>query len=144
MHYQLELLKAGDLSRFRDILLGNQLPVHDLHNELQLFVWRQDGTIIGTGGLEVKAPHALLRSVSLVENARGHGNGRRLLAALEEEARRRGVQELYLLTTTAEKFFGHLGYGVISREQAPIVIRQTTEFASVCPASAVCMKKRIT
>ena len=143
MHYQLELLKAGDHALFRDILRGNQLPVHDLHDGLQLFVWRQDGTVIGTGGLEIKASHALLRSLSLVEKAQGQGNGRRLLAAMEEEARRRGVQELYLLTTTAERFFSHLGYGVIAREQVPTVIRQTTEFASVCPASAICMKKTI-
>ncbi len=46
-------------------------------------------------------------------DAQGQGHGRRLLAALENEARRRWFSSLYVdSTATAMPFFVHLGYQV--------------------------------
>ena len=58
-------------------------------------------------------------------------------------AQSRGVQELCLLTTTAEHFFERLGYQRAEREAAPASIRGTSEFTTLCPASAVFMRKRL-
>jgi amino-acid N-acetyltransferase len=46
-----------------------------------------------------------------------------------------------LLTETAEKFFRAIGYEVIDRRHVPEEIKQSAEFRSLCPASAVCMSK---
>ena len=46
-----------------------------------------------------------------------------------------------LLTETAEKFFRAIGYEVIDRRHVPEEIKQSAEFRSLCPASAVCMTK---
>ena len=55
-------------------------------------------------------------------------------------AKLKGVLEIYLLTTTAEGFFRRNGFERIERKIVPEVIKQTTEFTSLCPSSAVCMK----
>jgi amino-acid N-acetyltransferase len=54
-----------------------------------------------------------------------------------------GVETLLLLTTTAERFFARRGYAVGPRDAAPLEIRQTPEFAGLCPSSSVCMRKRL-
>jgi len=53
------------------------------------------------------------------------------------------VDWLYLLTTTAETFFVRCGYEVIDRAAVPEEIRATAEFRDLCPASSLCMKKRL-
>jgi amino-acid N-acetyltransferase len=54
-----------------------------------------------------------------------------------------GVKELYLLTTTAEKFFPKLGFDSIDRDNVPTPIQATEEFSSICPSTAVCMVKKL-
>ncbi len=56
---------------------------------------------------------------------------------------RSGVRSLFLLTTTAEEFFGQRGYARVARESAPETIRSTREFADICPASSVLMVKHL-
>ncbi|WP_228434553.1 hypothetical protein [Natrarchaeobaculum aegyptiacum] len=51
------------------------------------------------------------------------------------------VDALYLLTTTAVDFFAARGYDEIDRADAPDAIRNTTEFADLCPSSATCMRR---
>jgi N-acetylglutamate synthase-like GNAT family acetyltransferase len=62
---------------------------------------------------------------------------------VERHARERGVRALYLLTTTAEKFFAGRGYRRVDREAIPDPIRSTREFADLCPATAAIMVKAI-
>jgi amino-acid N-acetyltransferase len=53
----------------------------------------------------------------------------------------KGIEEFYLLTTTADKFFARNGFEVIDRNKVPSSIAGTNEFDSICPATAVCMRK---
>jgi len=53
------------------------------------------------------------------------------------------VRELYLLTTTAERFFATRGYAGIERERVPDTVRASAEFSALCPASAVVMRKAL-
>ncbi|MGR8918854.1 MAG: hypothetical protein ACU85V_04495, partial [Gammaproteobacteria bacterium] len=48
-----------------------------------------------------------------------------------------------LLTETAAAFFEHLGYSRAPRAAAPATIAATAEFASLCPDTAVCMRRVI-
>ena len=84
---------------------------------------------------------ALLRSLAVGENARGKGVGSTLVAHAEHYAASKRVRSLYLLTMTAEAFFKRLGYERIDRSRAPPFIKQTSEFASLCPASSALMVK---
>ncbi|MDP2746575.1 arsenic resistance N-acetyltransferase ArsN2 [Pseudomonas sp.] len=94
-------------------------------------------------GLQPYGEVALLRSLVVSPEARGKGYGSALVAEIEAYAQQLGVRELYLLTNTAEAFFGRRGYSSVERADVPEVIRQTAEFSSLCPATAVCMHKRI-
>ena len=123
------------------LLRAQQLPTEDLHGNMEFFTLHAGNALCGTGALEVRGPYALLRSVSIDDPCKGRGMGRRLVGTIEEKARASGVTRLYLLTTTAETFFERLGYKRTDRKEAPESIRQTSEFDSVCPASAVCMVK---
>lgn len=96
----------------------------------------------GVVGLELYGPVALLRSLAVAEKARGKGCGRELVAEAERYAWSQGVKEIYLLTTTAERFFSALGYRHAERESAPEEIRATKEFSTLCPSDSVFMGKR--
>jgi len=69
--------------------------------------------------------------------------GSGLVAHAERHAREQGVQSLYLLTTTAEKFFLRRGYTRIPREDAPAAIKSTKEFSGICPVSSSFMVKKL-
>jgi amino-acid N-acetyltransferase len=92
-------------------------------------------------GLEGRSGVGLLRSLAVEQSRRGTGLGTELVGTLERMAAAEGVTDLYLLTTTAESFFARRGYQRVPRESAPAVIRETTEFSSICPASSAFMRK---
>ena len=124
-------------------LKQQQLPVSDINENTLLYVLMDAEKMIGTAGLEIFDDCALLRSVSLVQDARGKGYGKVLNEQIEQCAKESGINCMYLITTTAEKFFDRQGYCVIDRTTAPDAIKQTEQFTGLCPSSAVLMKKRI-
>lgn len=97
----------------------------------------------GIVGVELHGDAALLRSLAVDPRLRSRGLGKALVDAAERCAQARGAGQIYLLTTTAERFFGKLGYARADRNTAPRAIRQTREFESLCPDSAALMMKRI-
>jgi amino-acid N-acetyltransferase len=54
-----------------------------------------------------------------------------------------GIRRLYLLTATTQDFFAKHGYAVVPRGSVPEAIQTSTEFMSLCPASAICLHKRL-
>lgn len=133
--------ETGDLDRIEALLEANGLPHRDVRAKPEcFFVARSGGEVVGAGGVEIRGSDGLLRSVVVGESARGQGYGTALCNALETYARENGVETLYLLTTTAADFFRRRGYEEVARESAPASIRETTEFADLCPATATCMK----
>jgi len=106
-------------------------------------VARKDGGIIGVVGLEICRGDALLRSLAVTEVNRRMGIGLKLVQSVEQYARSRRVKTLYLLTLTAETLFRKAGYSAIDRSTAPTALQATREFKSVCPDTAVCMRKEI-
>jgi amino-acid N-acetyltransferase len=97
----------------------------------------------GIVGLELYPPLALLRSLAVPSAARGRGVGSALLADAERYARERQVTEIYLLTTTAERFFARAGYERVPRDGTPREIQETQEFATLCPTTSTVMRKRL-
>ena len=103
----------------------------------------QKNKIVGTGGLELFNQCALIRSITVETGSRGKGLGKLISRELEKICRERGIDWVYLLTTTAKDFFINQGYRVISREEVPLPIKTTSEFSSVCPSSAIVMAKSL-
>jgi len=94
---------------------------------------------VGVAGLEVCCNNALLRSVAVLPDWRSHGLGRALVTRVISDAEARGIRALYLLTTTAERYFPSFGFQQIAREEVPADVRETAEFQSACPAPAAVM-----
>jgi amino-acid N-acetyltransferase len=123
------------------LLQDNHLPLDGFADHLpDMVIAEADGNIVGCAGLEFYADGALLRSVAVAASHRGRGLGLDLTRAALELARRQQSPAVYLLTTTAEHFFPKLGFERISREDVPTSVRQSIEFVSACPASAVAMR----
>ena len=126
-----------------NLLLQHGLPVSDIDDDKLLYLLVDGEKTIGTAGLEIFEDCALLRSVSVIKEEQGKGYGKIINDEIEKYVKESGINCLYLLTTTAKVFFDKQGYCVISREESPEAVKQTAEFISLCPASAVVMKKRI-
>jgi amino-acid N-acetyltransferase len=134
----------SDLPLIRELLEGASWPVSDISDEPAVRFWvARNGALIGAIGLERFGSAGLLRSLVVAPHARRHGLGDRLLSELERTAVADGLRQLVLLTQTAEKFFAHRGYAAIDRALVPTELRESSEFMSLCPASATCMSKAL-
>lgn len=133
------------LSAVAVLLSAAQLPTSDLSDaHLDDFFFVGDANaILGVVGVERYGENALLRSLVVAADHRGCGIGGALLEHAEAYARSRGVRSLYLLTTTAEEFFAKHGYVYADRERAPVTIKSTREFSSLCPSSSALMVKTL-
>lgn len=125
------------------LLQQHKLPVSDIDGDKILYLLRDSEGVAGTVGLEMFEDCALLRSVSVIKEKQGKGYGQFMNNAIEQYVKDAGVNCLYLLTTTAKDFFDKQGYCVIKRDDAPEGVKQSQEFTSLCPSSAVVMKKKI-
>ncbi|MFM0499073.1 arsenic resistance N-acetyltransferase ArsN2 [Paraburkholderia caffeinilytica] len=136
--------RSEDLDAIKALLAENELPVADINLALLvdfLVAEDVDGKIVGSVGLERFGRSALLRSLVSAGTVRKNGLGKRLLAHVELMARASDVFDLWLLTTTAAGFFRRAGYADAERGAASAEVQASTQFAELCPASAVCMTK---
>ena len=97
----------------------------------------------GLVGCEIHGNDGLLRSLAVTPESQDGGVGSALVEHIEAYARKHGVRAMYLLTTTAEKFFARRGYRPIARDQVPDSIRSTPEYSDICPASSAIMVKHL-
>jgi amino-acid N-acetyltransferase len=132
--------RADDLSAVETLLTASQLPLDGVRDALPTFIVAEVGAdIVGVAGLEVCCDNALLRSVAVRDTWRSHGLGRALVTRTIAEAEARGINALYLLTTSADRYFPSFGFHTIARDAVPEDIRATAEFREACPASATVM-----
>jgi N-acetylglutamate synthase-like GNAT family acetyltransferase len=137
---------AADADRpvIRSLLAEARLPVADIDQASDLTFWivrSATGKTLAAIGLERRGTVALLRSLIVVPEQRQLGLRRALVSAVERYAAGAEIEQLVLLTETAEPFFRRLGYSVIDRDEAPATVTSTAEFRTLCPATAVCMTK---
>ncbi|WP_194115715.1 arsenic resistance N-acetyltransferase ArsN2 [Chitinilyticum piscinae] len=143
---QVEVVREHEKrAQIRGLLQAEGLVVADL-DEAALTLWalQEQGQVIAAAGLEALADVQLLRSLVVGDHWRGRGFAVMLLAVLEEQARQRGARELWLLTSSAEGYFRRHGYRPVLRDRVPAALAASRQFASLCPASAVCMCKTLT
>jgi amino-acid N-acetyltransferase len=102
-----------------------------------------DGRIVGAAGVEVYGDSGLLRSVAVDAAWQGHGLGRRLTEERLRWAAGRGLDAVYLLTTSAAGYFPRLGFVPVAREEVPAAVRGSLQFAGVCPSTAAVLALRL-
>lgn len=134
--------KSSDLSAVESLLTASDLPTDGVRDNFSGFVVADDnGAIAGAIGLEKYGSVALLRSAVVAPDHRGTGVGRKLVEQLLERAEEAGVDELYLLTTTADKYFPRFGFTRTTRATVPEAVKASAEFRGACPDTAIVMTR---
>jgi amino-acid N-acetyltransferase len=136
---------SRDLQAVENLLSANDMPLEGVRENFTSFVVAEDNNeIAGAIGLEKFGSVALLRSAVVSTHHRGSGVGRKLVECLLERAEREGIEELFLLTTRAEKYFPRFGFAPTIRSAVPAALKASAEFQGACPDSAVVMTRRVT
>lgn len=132
-----------DEKQIKQLLAASALHHEDITTaQLKHFLLGWDGPrLVAVVGLELRNHSALLRSLAVAPDYRNRKIATRLVVKIENYAKSLKMDRLYLLTLTAEDFFKKCGYRRTARDSAPVEIQGTTEFQTLCPASAVCMVK---
>jgi len=135
----------SDQRRVEQLLSSLHLPTAGVADWIDRF-WVADhaGSPVGVAGVEQYGNAALLRSVAVDPSWRDTGIGRTLVETALATARAEGADSVYLLTTTAERYFPRFGFERITRDEVPDSLRESVEFREACPASAVVMRKAMT
>lgn len=140
----IETASVRDLPQIRELLDRHHLPLAGLGEHIAtMLVAREGSQVVGTAALEIYDAAALLRSVAVDSGQQGRGLGHELTEAALRLAWAHGAQQVFLLTTTAERFFPRFGFEAITRADVPAAVQASVEFQSACPASAVVMRKSL-
>jgi amino-acid N-acetyltransferase len=133
-------LPPEDLAEVIGALAAAGLPTADIDGaRMTFFRLADERGPLGWAALERRGSDALLRSVLTAPDRRSGGVGTALVRRVTALAFDEGIERLWLLTETAAPFFARLGFVEVPRAEAPAALRETTEFRSICPASATCM-----
>ncbi len=129
---------AADDPGLLEALAQATLPVADLPDDAaRYFALAEGDAVLAYGGIAGIGSDRLLSSVVVLKAARRGGTGSRIVALIEDAVKAAGVERLWLLTADATGFFARLGWHVADRVGAPDAIRQSAQFSSICPASAL-------
>lgn len=136
---------SNDLDAVESLLSASKLPLDGVKANFSTFIVADDqGEIAGAIGLEKFGSVALLRSAVVSPEYRGSGVGSRLVERVLERAGEEGIEELFLLTTTAENYFPRFGFARTASSAVPAAMRESAEFQGACPDSAAVMRRRVT
>ena len=86
-----------------------------------VWVLTEDGAVVGVVVLQFNDDHLFVETIAIAPPHQGRGHGRRLLAFVETEARRRGRDEtrlhLHLTMTRGIALYRRLGYTEYARRE---------------------------
>jgi amino-acid N-acetyltransferase len=140
----IEFASDQDLPEVRSLLQRLSLPLDGVDEHVKtMLVAREDGHVVGTAALELYEDGALLRSVAVDPRQQGKRLGHALTEAALRLAAAHSADTVFLLTTTAERFFPKFGFEPIARDDVPASVQASVEFRSACPASAIVMRKQL-
>ena len=132
---------AADIGAIKAVLEANHLPTAGVDDHWRTFIVARDGkNVVGCAGAEVYSNAALVRSIAVLSQHRGHGLGRRLVRELIDRLASHGLRDFYLLTTNAEDYFRKRGFKTIDRDEVHPQLMASRELQDACPQSAICMR----
>ncbi len=136
--------RSADEGHILALVASAGLPCSDISLERQDFVVAvRGGRLVGCAGLEAFGDDGLFRSFAVDPSLRGAGLGTALCGRVLARASMRGLRDAYLLTTTAEGFFLRHGFERFERAAVPAALAGSPEFRALCPATAVCMHRKV-
>ena len=139
---QIRNANSSDLPAVEALLATNKLPLDGVRENFNDFVVAEErGSIVGAIGLERFDSAGLVRSAVVCADQRGIGVGRRLVERILARAEEAGIEELYLLTTTAEEYFPRFGFNRTTRTAVPDTVQASAEFRGACPDTAIVMTR---
>lgn len=140
----IESAKKQDLPEVRSLLEHVRLPLDAIDAHVSsMLIAREDGHVVGVAALELYEDGALLRSVAVDPTRQGKRLGHELTEAALSLAEQHNMKTVFLLTTTAERFFPRFGFETIARDAVPSSVQASVEFRGACPASAIVMRKHL-
>ena len=134
-----------DLDSVSTLLRSCDLPTEGLADQFGAnYAIAENGrSVVGVAGIEIHGDAGLLRSVAADPARRGEGIARSLVENRMSWADGRRPSAVYLLTNTAAGYFERLGFVQGERESVPAEIKRSREFARICPASALVMRRQV-
>ncbi|MES2956681.1 MAG: arsenic resistance N-acetyltransferase ArsN2 [Pseudomonadota bacterium] len=140
LNISLRTASQNDWPAVAALLQANKLPLDGAREHLSGYLLAEsNGEVVGSAGTEVYDQVALLRSVAIAPGLHRQGVGRALVARLLEEAGKRQIGSIHLLTVTAPEYFAQFGFKRGPIDQAPQALKASTEFQGACPACAAFM-----
>jgi len=136
------IIKAqfSDYPEITHMLEVCDFPFSDVQDkDIEFWIIRENGILIATGALQHAGDSAIFRSFSVNPEFRNKGFGERIYESILKSASVRGISTLYLLTTTAERYFLKRGWTRLDRNSTPKAVLESSEFKTICPSTAVCM-----
>jgi amino-acid N-acetyltransferase len=137
----------SDWPSIESLLKKERLPTDDLtpskSADFHVAVDSNTGEVVAAVAVEQLGATGLFRSLVVKNQYRSDGLGGQMTRTAMSSARRRGINELWLLTNDADGFFEKYGFVKRLREDAPDSVRKCREFAELCPASAILMSSRL-
>ena len=135
---------SKDFEAVVKLLQSENLPTEDISEDLShFFVIERSGNIIAVIGLEVYGKEGLLRSLVVDQHYRNQSLATTLLNKLLLHAAEQRIGTIYLITTTAEKYFAAKKFSVINRTEVPLSISSSQEFSTLCPSTATVMSRKL-
>jgi amino-acid N-acetyltransferase len=129
----IERAQSRDLEPVRRLLSESKLPLEGLEITDLWCAKDRMGRLIGAAGLETWGKQGLLRSVVVDSRNRHAGIGGLLVKRVLGEAKARNLDELYLLTETAPRFFAGFGFRQVAKRTVKGRVLDSVEFREVCP-----------
>ena len=141
MSFLVRPAKKEELEGLTNLLDRLELPQAGVREHFSNFlVAESEGRVLGAVGLEIYDKVALLRSLAVDPNEQGSGIGACLVEAVLSKAETARLEAVYLLTTTADRYFPRFGFETIGRDQMDPRLAASEELRGACPRSAICMK----
>jgi UDP-N-acetylmuramate: L-alanyl-gamma-D-glutamyl-meso-diaminopimelate ligase len=134
--------RREDMARVRAILDGAGLKSRDMGDDRagDVLVVLEEGRLVGSVAVELFDDAAVLRSLAVVAEHRGHGLGWMLADHAVNRARDKGARRLYLLTEHASDFFAEkFGFRTIDRATVDAAVVASPHFRDSA-RSAIAMR----
>ena len=125
------------------LLHQNNLSTEGItEKDVQFFAMYEEEIALGIGAFTVCGVFAMLRSVCIDHRYQKRGLGNVLCNQLFIKAKELGLENIYLLTDTAEGFFKKQNFNRIKREELPIVLENNILVQSACSMNSVVMYRK--
>ncbi len=141
MKTTIRAVRPDELENVLSLLECLDLPPDGVQEHLEGFLVAEgQGRLLGTVGLEIYHSVGLLRSLAVEPGEQGSGLGARLVESVLKRAREKSLEAVYLLTTTADRYFPRFGFEPLPREEVDSRLSASKELQGACPQTAVCMR----